>query len=69
VVADPPGLEQLLGPGAIAPQEAFQIFTLEPAIAPRAQAIGANQLFVGPLSYCVGMNMQDMSHLSSGHHS
>lgn len=64
-----PRLERLLGLKAILTQEAVQIFTLEPAVAPWPQAISVDQLFVGPLPHRVGMNMEEMSYLSSGQHS
>ena len=53
---------------AIGLNKALHIFPLKPAVTPGAQAISKKKLSVRPTPHGVGMNMEELSHLSGGQH-
>jgi len=53
---------------AIGLDKVLHLFPLEPAVPSGAQAIDGKKPLIRPPPHCVGMNMEQVSHLSGGQH-
>jgi len=53
---------------AIGFDKVLYLFQPKPAVTPGAQAINRKKPIVRPVPHCVGMNMEQVSHLSGGQH-
>ena len=53
---------------AIKLDKSLQVFPLKPAVTPGAETTGSKESFVRPVPHRVGMNMQQVSHLTGGQH-